>query len=190
MVIDPAGLDESVDAYHEEKVPFYGGLSRMVNRNDAAVVATGVAVRSSTATANSAKAMARQRSRVASCGRASSRAPPSGSEMARTQQQRRDETVARLLDASIDTIVEVGYARASAAVITKRAGMSVGALFRHFETMGDFMAATAYEVLRRQARVVRPSRPPRYLPTGRRSRRCWDFAGHHAESRRTPSCTS
>lgn len=70
--------------------------------------------------------------------------------MARTQQQRRDETVARLLDASIETIVEVGYARASAAVITKRAGVSVGALFRHFDTMGDFMAATAREVLRRQ----------------------------------------
>jgi AcrR family transcriptional regulator len=35
-------------------------------------------------------------------------------------------------------------------VITKRAGVSVGALFRHFDTMGDFMAATAYEVLRRQ----------------------------------------
>ncbi|CKM82759.1 TetR family transcriptional regulator [Mycobacterium tuberculosis] len=70
--------------------------------------------------------------------------------MARTQQQRREETVARLLQASIDTIIEVGYARASAAGITKRAGVSVGALFRHFETMGDFMAATAYEVLRRQ----------------------------------------
>lgn len=70
--------------------------------------------------------------------------------MARTQQQRREKTVARLLQASIDTIIEVGYARASAAVITKRAGVSVGALFRHFETMGDFMAATAYEVLRRQ----------------------------------------
>ena len=70
--------------------------------------------------------------------------------MARTQQQRREETVARLLDASIATIVEVGYARASAAVITKRADVSVGALFRHFETMGDFMAAPAYEVLRRQ----------------------------------------
>lgn len=70
--------------------------------------------------------------------------------MARTQQQRREETVARLLQASIDTIIEVGYARAAAAVITKRAGVSVGALFRHFETMGDFMAATAYEVLRRQ----------------------------------------
>lgn len=69
--------------------------------------------------------------------------------MARTQQQRREETVARLLDACIDTIIEVGYARASAAVITKRAGVSVGALFRHFDTMGDFMAATASEVLRR-----------------------------------------
>jgi AcrR family transcriptional regulator len=70
--------------------------------------------------------------------------------MARTQQQRREETVGRLLDAAIATIIEVGYARASAAVITRRAGVSVGALFRHFETMGDFMAATASEVLRRQ----------------------------------------
>ncbi|HEV7422245.1 MAG TPA: amidohydrolase family protein [Mycobacterium sp.] len=42
VVVDPAGLDESVDGYYEEEVPFYGGLSRMVNRNDAAVVATGV----------------------------------------------------------------------------------------------------------------------------------------------------
>src|SRR5437588_9030429 len=70
--------------------------------------------------------------------------------MARTQQQRREETVGRLLEACIASIIEVGYARASAAVITKRAGVSVGALFRHFETMGDFMAATASEVLRRQ----------------------------------------
>jgi AcrR family transcriptional regulator len=70
--------------------------------------------------------------------------------MARTLQERREETVARLLDASIAAIVEVGYARASAAVITKRAGLSGGALFRHFDTMGDFMAATAREVMRRQ----------------------------------------
>jgi AcrR family transcriptional regulator len=70
--------------------------------------------------------------------------------MARTQQQRREETVARLLDASIAAIVEVGYARASAAVIARRAQVSDGALFRHFSTMGDFMAATAREVMRRQ----------------------------------------
>src|ERR1700736_1817443 len=42
VVIDPGGLDDSVDGYYEEPVPFYGGLRRMVNRNDAAVVATGV----------------------------------------------------------------------------------------------------------------------------------------------------
>jgi AcrR family transcriptional regulator len=70
--------------------------------------------------------------------------------MARTQQQRREDTVRRLLDASIATIVDVGYAKASAAVITSRAGLSGGALFRHFDTMGDFMAATANEVMRRK----------------------------------------
>jgi AcrR family transcriptional regulator len=70
--------------------------------------------------------------------------------MARTQQQRREETVARLLDASIHTIIDVGYARASASVIARRAQVSDGALFRHFPTMGDFMAATAREVMRRQ----------------------------------------
>lgn len=42
VVIDPAGLDDSVDGYNEAEAPFFGGLSRMVNRNDAAVLATGV----------------------------------------------------------------------------------------------------------------------------------------------------
>lgn len=42
VVIDPKGLNDDVDAYHEESVPFYGGLSRMVNRNDEAIVATAV----------------------------------------------------------------------------------------------------------------------------------------------------
>ena len=67
--------------------------------------------------------------------------------MARTQQQRREETRARLLDAAIDTIVEIGYARASAAVIARRAQVSDGALFKHFATMGDFMGAVTLEVM-------------------------------------------
>ena len=84
--------------------------------------------------------------------------------MARTQQQRREDTIARLLDASIETIVEMGYARASAAVIAKRAGLSVGALFRHYTTMGDFMAATGHEVLRRQ--LERFSKQVAQIPPG------------------------
>lgn len=70
--------------------------------------------------------------------------------MTRTQQERREATIGRLLDASIAAISEVGYARASVKVIAARAGLSYGALFRHFPTMGDFMAATAQETLRRQ----------------------------------------
>ncbi|WP_019930875.1 amidohydrolase family protein [Nocardia sp. BMG111209] len=41
-VIDPAKLDDSLDAYAESAVPCYGGLSRMVNRNDDTVNAVFV----------------------------------------------------------------------------------------------------------------------------------------------------
>lgn len=37
FVIDPEKLDETLTEYAEEAVPAYGGLSRMVNRNDATV---------------------------------------------------------------------------------------------------------------------------------------------------------
>jgi AcrR family transcriptional regulator len=74
--------------------------------------------------------------------------------MARTQQQRREDTIARLLDASIASIIEVGYARTSAKVVAQRAQVSDGALFRHFPTMGDLMAATAQEAGRRQLEVA------------------------------------
>ncbi|MFW2243646.1 N-acyl-D-amino-acid deacylase family protein [Rhodococcus opacus] len=40
VVIDPAGLDATVDGLFEAEVPEYGGLRRMVNRSDAAAVAT------------------------------------------------------------------------------------------------------------------------------------------------------
>lgn len=39
VVIDPERLDDSLDAYAEETVDHYGGLSRMVNRNDDTVTA-------------------------------------------------------------------------------------------------------------------------------------------------------
>jgi N-acyl-D-aspartate/D-glutamate deacylase len=43
MIVDPAYLDDSLDSYAEEKVEQYGGLSRMVNRNDDTVSAVLVA---------------------------------------------------------------------------------------------------------------------------------------------------
>ncbi|MGZ4496355.1 MAG: N-acyl-D-amino-acid deacylase family protein [Nocardioides sp.] len=45
VVVDPAHLDESLEAYAEAPVEQYDGLSRMVNRNDAAVPAVLVAGR-------------------------------------------------------------------------------------------------------------------------------------------------
>ncbi|WP_172827201.1 N-acyl-D-amino-acid deacylase family protein [Mycobacterium asiaticum] len=45
VVIDPERLDDSLDAYHEANIEAYGGLSRMVNRNDATVNAVFVSGR-------------------------------------------------------------------------------------------------------------------------------------------------
>ncbi|MBM9460888.1 amidohydrolase family protein [Nocardioides sp. zg-536] len=39
LVVDPTRLDATLEDYHEAPVPAYGGLSRMVNRNDATVTA-------------------------------------------------------------------------------------------------------------------------------------------------------
>ncbi|MEV0465322.1 amidohydrolase family protein [Nocardia tengchongensis] len=39
LIIDPARLDDSLEAYAENPVPEYGNLSRMVNRNDETVTA-------------------------------------------------------------------------------------------------------------------------------------------------------
>lgn len=67
----------------------------------------------------------------------------------RTQQERREATVAKLLQATIDTIVELGYARASIKEICDRASVSHGGLFRHFATREDLVVAAASEVAER-----------------------------------------
>ncbi|MBZ5736987.1 N-acyl-D-amino-acid deacylase family protein [Nocardioides mangrovi] len=45
VVIDPAHLDATLEDYHEAPVEQFGGLSRMVNRNDAAVPAVFISGR-------------------------------------------------------------------------------------------------------------------------------------------------
>ncbi|MDT4916948.1 MAG: hypothetical protein QOH89_1648 [Pseudonocardiales bacterium] len=45
VVLDPEHLDAELDSYHENPVDQFGGLSRMVNRNDAAVPAVFIAGR-------------------------------------------------------------------------------------------------------------------------------------------------
>lgn len=67
-----------------------------------------------------------------------------------SQEQRRTETIGKLLDAAISSLCEKGYAATSVSEIVSRAGVSSGAMFRHFETRLDLMVAAADEVRRRQ----------------------------------------
>ncbi|WP_018686880.1 TetR/AcrR family transcriptional regulator [Actinokineospora enzanensis] len=68
----------------------------------------------------------------------------------RTQRERREATVAKLVDATIAAMSEVGYSRASVQEICRRAGVSHGGLFRHFDTRLDLVVTSAAEVGRRQ----------------------------------------
>lgn len=58
-----------------------------------------------------------------------------------TQAQRRARTRAALLDATIDCLVERGYARSSMQEICARAGVSKGAVQHHFADKARLMAA-------------------------------------------------
>jgi len=64
----------------------------------------------------------------------------------RTQEQRREATVRKLLDAATDALIELGYAEASVQRIAARAGVSHGGLFRHFATREELMVAVGADV--------------------------------------------
>ncbi|TCN48992.1 TetR family transcriptional regulator [Rhodococcus sp. SMB37] len=59
----------------------------------------------------------------------------------RTQAQRTAATRAKLLDAAVDSLVEVGYSGASTHGIAKRAGVSRGAQLHHFPTKESLVVA-------------------------------------------------
>ncbi|MGW4531725.1 TetR/AcrR family transcriptional regulator [Nocardia sp. NPDC004340] len=67
----------------------------------------------------------------------------------RTQAERTASTKAALVDATIETIAEIGYHRASAGEICARAGVSKGGLFRHFDSRLALVVEAAEEVGRR-----------------------------------------
>jgi AcrR family transcriptional regulator len=64
----------------------------------------------------------------------------------RTQNDRRESTIRKLLDAAVDALIEVGYAGASVQEICSRARVSHGGLFRHFPTREILMVSVAGEV--------------------------------------------
>jgi AcrR family transcriptional regulator len=66
-----------------------------------------------------------------------------------TQKQRREATIGKLLDATIESLIEHGYRDTTIGRICKRAGVSHGGLFRHFASRTALLAAATDEMSRR-----------------------------------------
>jgi AcrR family transcriptional regulator len=66
----------------------------------------------------------------------------------RTQGERSAETRARLIDATLDLLVDRGYARATTADIARRAGVTRGALSHHFSSKDELVVQSVEHLLR------------------------------------------
>ena len=84
----------------------------------------------------------------------------------RTQRERREGTIRKLLDAATDTLVEAGYAETSVQRICDRAEVSQGALFRHFATREELMVAVGADL---GARILESYRK-KFVTLARRER--------------------
>jgi AcrR family transcriptional regulator len=67
-----------------------------------------------------------------------------------TQPERRAATITALIDATVESILAVGYSRTTVKEICRRANLSDGALFRFFPTLLDLVLAAVSEVGQRQ----------------------------------------
>jgi AcrR family transcriptional regulator len=68
----------------------------------------------------------------------------------RTQEERSAETRARLLDATIDCLVELGYAGCTTTEVAERAGVSRGAQLHHFPTKEELVLAAVEHLFERR----------------------------------------
>jgi AcrR family transcriptional regulator len=73
----------------------------------------------------------------------------------RTQQQRRDETRGALLDAAVESLIEVGFARTTTLEVQRRANVSRGALLHHFPSKAELMVAAVDHLAEMRARELK-----------------------------------
>lgn len=67
----------------------------------------------------------------------------------RTQAERSERTREQLLDATIECLVELGYARTTVQEICQRAGLSRGAQQHHFTTKAELMTSALEHLFKR-----------------------------------------
>lgn len=70
----------------------------------------------------------------------------------------RGATRARLLEAAVDSLIELGVARTSTLEVQRRTGLSRGALLHHFPSYADLLAATVSELVSRNEQGARRMR--------------------------------
>jgi len=73
----------------------------------------------------------------------------------RTQQQRRDETRGALLDAAVESLIEVGFARTTTLEVQRRADVSRGALLHHFPSKTELLVAAIDHLAVMRARELK-----------------------------------
>ena len=73
----------------------------------------------------------------------------------RTQEQRSAATRARLLDATIECLVELGYAGMTTTEVVRRAGVSRGAQVHHFPTKAELVEQAIVHLARRRREELR-----------------------------------
>ncbi len=77
----------------------------------------------------------------------------------RTQAERTATTRRRLLDATVAALVELGASGVTTTEVARRAGVSQGALFRHFPTKGALLAAAVEDLFPRMLEGARARVP-------------------------------
>jgi AcrR family transcriptional regulator len=87
----------------------------------------------------------------------------------RTQQQRRDETRRALLDAAVESLIEVGFARTTTLEVQRRAEVSRGALLHHFPSKAELLVAAVDHLAEMRAAELKGLASQ--LPTGDRRER-------------------
>ena len=80
---------------------------------------------------------------------------PQSTRPRRTQEERSAETRARLLDATLESLIEIGYARTTTTAVCARAGLSRGAQLHHFPTKSELVIAAVAHLAMRRARDLR-----------------------------------
>ena len=73
----------------------------------------------------------------------------------RTQQQRRDETRRALLDATVESLIDVGFARTTTLEVQRRANVSRGALLHHFPSKAELLVAAVDHLAEMRARELK-----------------------------------